>query len=176
MMSNLATLIEESGAIKRGKFKLSNGRLSDYYIDKYVFETQPSVMRGIVKELAAQIDESKIDVIAGPELGAVPLVTAVSLELDIPAAFIRTGQKHYGTQARIEGEITKGDRVAVVEDVTTTGGTILETANLVEEIGGTAESLTVVVDRNEGAVKNIKQNGYELSYLVQIGKDIEVEV
>jgi len=173
-MTDIATLIEDSGAIKRGKFKLSNGQLTDYYVDKYVFETKPAILSVITDEISGLLSEENIDVVAGPELGAIPLVTAVSLETEIDAAYIRKGQKHSGTQARIEGAIEKGERVAIVEDVSTTGRTILETAQLVEEVGGVAERLIVVVDRNEGAESNVIDEGYELEYLVQIGDDFEV--
>lgn len=172
--SDIAKLIEACGAIKHGKFKLSNGSLTDYYIDKYVFETQPEVLSEITEAFAAEFDQSDIDIVAGPELGAVPLVTGVSLRTGIPAAFIRKGKKHYGTQARVEGEIAKGQRVAVIEDVTTTGSTILDTATLIEEVGGVVERLFVVVDRMEGAVENVREAGYELEYLTQVGEDLEI--
>ncbi len=172
--TDIPTLIEECGAIKHGKFKLSNGSLSDYYIDKYVFETQPDVLNAIADEIAEMLESSEVDVLAGPELGAVPLVTAVSMKTGIPAAFIRKGQKHYGTQARVEGSIEKGQRVALVEDVTTTGGTILETAELVEEVGGIVERLIVVVDRNEGGVDNVAEEGYDLEYLAQVDTNLDV--
>lgn len=174
-MSDIADRIEASGAIKRGEFELSNGSIADYYIDKYVFETQPEVLDEIADEIAARIDEDEVDIIAGPELGAVPLVTAVSLRTGIPCAYIRKGQKHYGTQARVEGNVGKGQRVAIVEDVTTTGNTIIETTELVEEVGGVPEHLIVVVDRNDGAVENVTEAGYDLEYLVQVGEDFDVE-
>ncbi len=174
-MSDIASLITDSGAIKRGKFKLSDDRISDYYIDKYEFETNPTVIREIAAEIASKLEETEIDVIAGPALGAVPLVTAVSLQTDIPAAFIRMSQQYAGTQARIEGSIEKGQRVAIIEDVTTTGGTILESADVVTEVGGVPERLLVVVDRNEGASERVSDQGYELEYLVQIGTDIEIQ-
>jgi orotate phosphoribosyltransferase len=174
-MTDITSLIEESGAIKHGKFKLSNGSLTDYYIDKYHFETQPEILDAIVTEIASMLEGSDVDMIAGPELGAVPLVTAVSLQTGIPAVFIRKGEKHYGTQARVEGTLEKGQRVAIVEDVTTTGNTILESASVVEEIGGLPERLIVVVDRNEGAIENVREAGHELEYLVQIGEDMTVE-
>jgi len=173
-MTDIATLIEDSGAIKRGKFKLSNGQLTDYYVDKYVFETKPAILSEITDEISGMLSEENIDVVAGPELGAIPLVTAISLETEIDAAYIRKGEKHSGTQARIEGTIEKGQRVAIVEDVSTTGQTILETAQLVEEVGGVAERLIVVVDRNESAESNVTDEGYELEYLVQIGDDFKV--
>ncbi len=172
-MTDIATLIEDSGAIKRGKFKLSNGQLTDYYVDKYVFETKPAILSEITDEISGMLSEENIDVVAGPELGAIPLVTAISLETEIDAAYIRKGEKHSGTQARIEGTIEKGQRVAIVEDVSTTGQTILETAQLVEEVGGVAERLIVVVDRNESAESNVTDEGYELEYLVQIGDDFK---
>jgi orotate phosphoribosyltransferase len=174
--TDIAELIKEAGAIKKGKFKLSNGSLTDYYIDKYVFETRPAILNKIADQIAGRLERSDVDVIAGPELGAVPLVTAVSLRTGIPSAYIRKGQKHYGTQARIEGEIEKGNRVAIVEDVTTTGGTILETANLVEEVGGISEHLIVVVDRNADAVENVHEAGYDLEYLVRVGENFEIDV
>lgn len=174
-MTDIARLIEDSGAIKRGKFKLSNGSLTDYYIDKYVFETNPDVLASITDEVAQMLGDDEIDVIVGPELGAIPLVTAASLETGIDAAYIRKGKKHYGTQARVEGDIDKGNRVAIVEDVSTTGGTILETAEMVEEVGGVPERLIVVVDRNEGAAANVEEEGYELEYLVQVGEDFTIE-
>jgi len=174
-MSEITELIKDVGAVKKGKFKLSDGSLTDYYIDKYVFETEPEVLDAISAEVAERLDGDEIDVIAGPELGAVPLVTAVSLKMGIPGAFIRTGQKHYGTQARVEGTIEKGDRVAIVEDVTTTGGTILQTASVVEEIGGIVDRMIVVVDRNAEAVENIREEGYELEYLARVGEDLDIE-
>ena len=174
-MSQVSELIEEIGAIKKGKFKLTDGALTDYYIDKYVFETDPEVLAVIADRIAERLDGDDIDVIAGPELGAIPLVTAVSLRTGIPAAYIRTGEKHYGTQARVEGTIEKGDAVAIVEDVTMTGKTILQTAELIEEIGGSVSRMIVVVDRNAEAAEKVSAAGYELEYLSQVGDDIELE-
>ena len=174
-MSKIAELIEESGAIKYGTFELSNGSIADYYVDKYVFETQPDVLEPIVAEIAARLDDETIDLIVGPALGAVPLVTGVSLHSGIDAAFIRQGTKEYGTKARVEGTIEAGDRVVIVEDVTTTGGTVVETADLVSELGAVVERLIVVVDRNEGADENVAAAGYDLESLVRVGDELVVD-
>lgn len=174
-MSDIAGLIKRTGAVKKGKFKLSNGSLTDYYIDKYVFETNPDVLDVIADEIAGRLEGKEVDVIAGPALGAIPLVTAVSLRTGIPSAYIRQGEKHYGTQARIEGTIEKGDEVAIVEDVTTTSGTILETAEIIGEVGGIVERMIVVVDRNAEAVENVQEAGYELEYLTRVGEDFHIE-
>ena len=174
-MSTIAELIEESGAIKYGTFELSNGSISEYYVDKYIFETQPDVLEPIVAEIASRLDAETIDVVVGPALGAVPLATGVSLRSGIDAAFIRQGKKEYGTKARVEGTIEEGDRVAIVEDVTTTGGTVIETADLVSELGAVVERLIVVVDRNEGAVENATEAGYELESIVRVGEELVVD-
>lgn len=174
-MDDVATLLHDSGAVKYGTFTLSDGSLTDYYVDKYVFETEPDVLDAIADALAARIDPETVDVVAGPALGAVPLVTAVSLRTGIPGAYIRQGETHRGTQARIEGKIGKGQRVAVVEDVTATGGTIIDSAEVVEESGGVVERLLVVVDRDEGAADAVSEAGYELEYLARVGQDIEID-
>lgn len=174
-MSEITSLIKNVGAIKKGKFKHSDGSLTDYYIDKCAFETEPEVLDAITEKTVNRLSENDIDVVAGPELGAVPLVTAVSLQTGIPSAYIRTGQKHYGTQVRVEGTIEKGDRVAVIEDVTTTGRTILQTASLIEEVGGVVDCLIVVVDCNAEAVENIQDEGYKLEYLIRVGEGLEID-
>ena len=167
-MSDIERLIRESGAIKRGTFTLSNAELTDYYVDKYAFETDPELLSRIADRISQLLSPEAIDVLAGPALGAVPLVTAVSLETGIDAAYVRNGETHRGTQARIEGTIRKGTRVAIVEDVSATGQTIVETARLIEEMGGVTERVIVVVDRNEGAASLVSNEGYELEALVRL--------
>lgn len=174
-MNDIANLIEECGAIRRGRFELSNGSLIDYYVDKYAFEADPAVLDRLADAIAEQLDGSDVDVLVGPALGAVPLVTAVSLRLGLPAAYIRLGETRAGTQARIEGGVEKGQHVAILEDVTMTGTTITETASIVEDAGGIVERMIVVVDRGEGAASVVEDAGYELECLVQIGEDLTVE-
>jgi orotate phosphoribosyltransferase len=171
----IATLIEESGAVKRGSFALSDGSLIDYYVDKYAFETDPETLAAVTDAVAAELEETTVDLLAGPALGAVPLVTAASLELGVPAAFVRGAVAHEGTQARIEGEIRKGQRVVLLDDVSMTGGTILDTAAAVENAGGVVERVLVVVDRGEGAADRVSEAGYRFDALVRVGEDLAVE-
>lgn len=174
-MTDLATRIERSGALKRGKFKLSDGALTDYYVDKYAFETDPAVLAPVATALASHVDPESVDVVAGPALGAVPLVTAVSLETGVDAAYVRTHGKHRGAMARVEGPVDLGDRVVVFEDVTNTGGTVIETANLLEDLGAAVERLVTVVDRDEGASANVADAGYEFEVLLTVGEDLSLE-
>lgn len=172
-MCDIEQLIRDSGAIKQGHFSLSNGEFTEYYIDKYMFETDPEPLSKIASRISDTFSSKEVDVVAGPTLGAVPLVTAVSLETGINAAYVRKGETHRGTQARIEGTIRKGQRVVIIEDVSATGQTIVETARLIEELGGIIEHVTVVVDRNEGAVSLVCDEGYEIEPLFQLSDDFE---
>lgn len=175
LMNSIAELVEESETIRRGNFALSNGSLIDYYVDKYVFETNPDMLGEVASALAAELDDEKFDLLAGPALGAVPLVTAISLEIRVPTVFVRSGVEHRGTQARIEGTIHKGQRVVLVDDVSMTGDTIIETARIVENAGGIVDRIIVVVDRDEGAADRITQAGYSFHYLTRVGEDLQIE-
>ncbi|MFB6160714.1 MAG: orotate phosphoribosyltransferase [Haloferacaceae archaeon] len=173
-MGEIADLIKASGAVKRGTFTLSDGSLRDYYVDKYVFETDPEVLAAVTDELVAHIDPDAVDLVAGPALGAVPLVTAVSLDLGVDSVFVRKGEGLQGTQARVEGAVDKGMRTVVVEDVTMTGATAVESAQVLEASGAVVEEILAVVDRNEGAADRVEAAGYDFTPLVSVGQDMDV--
>lgn len=174
-MSDIATKIEESGAIKRGQFQLTDGKMADYYIDKYVFETRPSLLEAVQNTLVEHLDERSFQIVAGPALGAVPIVTAVSLELGVDAVFVRKSTGLRGTQARIEGDLDKGKRAIIIEDVTMTGKTAIESAEILEAAGGIVEAVVAVVDRNEGAGERVREAGYDFDSVLQVGTDLEID-
>ena len=155
----LRRVLEACGAIKFGKFTLASGRESDYYIDMKRAMTDPAVLKRIA--VAASELVKGADRLAGMELGAIPLVVAISLETGIPYVMVRKERKGHGTGRRIEGEIKEGEKVIVVEDVTTTGGSLLRAAEAVMEAGGKVERVLVIVDRQEGASELITEKGLE---------------
>jgi orotate phosphoribosyltransferase len=146
-------------AFLRGAFVLSSGRRSDYYIDKYLFETQPDVLRDLARLLARGLP-SETTRLAGPAMGGVPLATAVSLETGIPFVIVRLEAKTHGTARTIEGTMTPGDRVVVLEDVVTTGGQAVRAAREIEAAGGRVILILAVVDRHEGGREGIEGAGY----------------
>src|SRR5919202_2144032 len=109
-----------SAAYLRGEFILSSGLKSSYYFDKYLFETKPGILRRVALWLAGMIPPDT-DRLAGPELGAVALTTAVSLETGLPFVIVKKQAKAYGTSRPVEGELYPGERVTIIEDVLTTG-------------------------------------------------------
>ena len=155
--------LEECGAVKYGEFTLTSGKKSSYYVDIKLASTNPDVLKTIAERMSAHVDGDKI---AGMELGAVPLATAVSLETGLPFLMIRKEKKGHGTGSRIEGELEEGEKVVVVEDVTTTGGSSVETVNVLRDAGAIVEKVLVVVDREEGAEEALKEVDVELIPLV----------
>src|SRR4029078_3490532 len=145
-------------ALLRGEFTLRSGRKSNYYLDKYRFETQPDVLKSL-RELFAQHVSVKPNRIAGAELGAVPLAAAAGMASNKPILFIRNQKKDYGTAKQIEGVLNAGETVMIVEDVLTTGGQVLEAAKTLTDMGAKIERIVAVIDRLEGARENIERAG-----------------
>ena len=151
-------------ALLRGEFTLRSGRKSNYYLDKYRFETQPDVLKALGKMLAERVTPD-IDRLAGPELGAVALAAAAAMESGKPFVLVRNRKKDYGTSKQIEGVLNKGERVLIIEDVLTTGGQVLESVASLREMGAVVERIVAIIDRMEGARENIEGAGLNFEAL-----------
>ncbi|HYW26194.1 MAG TPA: orotate phosphoribosyltransferase [Terriglobales bacterium] len=141
-----------------GDFVLSSGRRSRYYVDKYLFETQPGILRRVGRHLGHLVPAGT-GRLAAPELGAVLLGAAVSMELDLPLVLVRKEAKQYGTGRAIEGVLEAGDRVTVIEDVITTGGEAIRAIEKVRAAGATVVGLVAVLDREEGGAEQLHRAG-----------------
>ena len=151
-------------ALLRGEFTLRSGRKSNYYLDKYRFETQPDVLSALGEMFAKKVG-SNVARIAGAELGAVSLAAATSLASGKPFVIIRNQKKDYGTSKLIEGILEPGDTVLVVEDVVTSGGQVLEGAKSLEAAGAKIDRIITVIDRQEGGREAIEGAGYRFESL-----------
>ena len=154
-------------AYLEGDFVLRSGKRSRYYLDKYLFETEPRVLRGIVHEMAMMIRNQlatgeEFQRLAAPELGGVILGAGLSLELGLPLLLVRKQSKEYGTTKRIEGHWVPEERVALVEDIVTSGGAAIMAAEALREAGLVVEDLFCVVDRQEGGVEAAAAAGLTL--------------
>lgn len=161
--AELAKRIAEVSLL-RGEFTLRSGRKSNYYLDKYRFETQPDVLIELGRMFAAHV-HSRIDRIAGAELGAVSLAAAASMASGKPFVIVRNQKKDYGTSKLVEGILKPGERVLIVEDVLTTGGQVIEAARSLKDAGAVVDRIVAVIDRMEGARANIEQAGYAFEAL-----------
>lgn len=159
----LADLLRSAGAIERGQFVLASGQRSSYYVDIKKASCRPEILREIGRRIAPHADAH--DLLAGMELGAVPIATAASLETGLPFLVVRKKPKGHGTGNRIEGVHRRGQRVLLVEDVTTTGGSLVETVKVLREAGLACDRGVVVVDRDQGAIPALAGVGVELRAL-----------
>jgi orotate phosphoribosyltransferase len=162
----LASDLVKSSYLK-GDFVLRSGRRSNRYFDKFLFETEPALLRRLAKQLAELVPK-ETQRLAAPELGAVLLGGAVSMETDLPLVLVRKEPKGYGTAKQLEGRIAPGERVTVIEDVVTTGGDSLRSIQVLREAGLDVIHLVVVLDRGEGGEDNIRNAGIPYSPLFRI--------
>ena len=162
----LAAILLDSGAVRFGTFTLTSGRTSDVYVDVKRAATSPERLRRIAEALAARVGPATR--LAGLELGAVPLTVATALVTGLPYLLLRKSDRTHGTRSRIEGELAEGDRVVLIEDVTTTGGSSADSVALLRGAGARVDRVVCVVDRAEGARERLAELQVELVALTSL--------
>jgi orotate phosphoribosyltransferase len=168
----LADRIAETSVL-RGHFTLRSGRTSSWYIDKYRFSTQPDILRDLGEMFARCLPEGTT-LLAGAELGGIPLVTAAAMASGLQCLFIRNQKKDYGTAKKFEGQLGADDQVVIVEDVATTGGQVLEAAKEIAASGASVAMIIAVVDRLQGARERIEKAGYAFDSLFTV-RDLGID-
>jgi orotate phosphoribosyltransferase len=156
-------------AYRRGHFRLRSGQVSHEYVDKYQFEARPELLRALGQVLAQWVPAGT-EVVAGMELGGVPLAVAVSFASGLPCAFVRKRVKEYGTQRRSEGYPVAGRRVVLVEDVVTTGGQLCEGIEALREEGAEVVKALCVIDREQGAAERVSALGVPFQALFTLAE------
>ena len=151
----------------KGDFVLRSGRRSNRYFDKFLFETDPALLKRIGAELARLVP-AETQRLAAPELGAVLLGGAVSIETGLPLVLVRKEPKGYGTAKQLEGRFQAGERITVIEDVVTTGGDSLRSIEALRAAELDIIHLVVVLDRGEGGEENIREARIPYSPLFRI--------
>ncbi|MDI6760772.1 MAG: orotate phosphoribosyltransferase [Candidatus Brocadiaceae bacterium] len=151
-------------AYLEGDFDLSSGKKSKYFFDKYLFEAEPKLL-GLVTEYLLEMIPPGTQRLAGMEIGAIPLITALSLKSGIPFVIVRKTKKSYGTARLVEGGLSQGDVVVLVEDVVTTGQQALRAVKVLQEGGAKVTKVICVIDREEGGRKNIEAEGLSFEAL-----------
>ena len=167
-LSTLKDLLLKYRAVEFGHFVLTSGRESDFYVDIKRAASQPEVLIEISK-IVTPFTES-YDCLASVELGAVPIEVAIAVETKKPFVIIRKGDRGHGTRKGIEGADVKGKRVLLIEDVTTTGGTIIQATRDLREQEAEVDRCIVVVDREEGAAERLAKEAIALVPLLQISE------
>jgi orotate phosphoribosyltransferase len=164
----LVQQLKDCGAIKFGRFVLTSGAISDYYIDIKKASTHPKTLKTIAKKMSEY--SRSYDLLAGMELGAVPLVVALSLEANIPYVIVRKEKREHGTQKQIEGGEVKDKHVLVIEDVTTSGGSVIKTIQILRLHNARVDRAIVVVDRGNVTAEKLQSMDVEFISLVPISE------
>jgi orotate phosphoribosyltransferase len=162
---DLEDLIIKSGAVMFGDFTLASGRRSNYYISIKKAVTNPFILKKIAEAMAKYIGNEKI---SGIELGSVPIAVALALETMRPYVIVRKESKEHGTKDLVEGDIQKNEEIVLVEDVITTGGSVIRAAKILRDYGAIVKKVIVVVDREEGAKENLAKENLELIPLIKV--------
>lgn len=148
------------GAIKFGNFTLKSGMQSPIYIDLRRIISYPTILRAVAELLWQQVRNCKFDLICGVPYTALPIATAMSLAYNKPMIMRRKEVKEHGTRQTVEGVFQTNQTCLVVEDLFTTGSSALETIVPLEEAGLKVEHVVILIDRQQGGVKNIENKGY----------------
>jgi len=150
-----------------GTFTLRSGVVSNEYFDKYMFESDPELLRAVARACVPLVPAT-IDALAGLELGGVPLATMMSQINGLPTRFVRKQAKTYGTCRLAEGGELAGRRLCIVEDVVTSGGAILDAAVELRARGAVLGPVICVIDRESGGSEKLSAEGLELHPLFRM--------
>ena len=167
-MSNIIENLESCDIIKRGTFTLKSGQISNIYVDLKSTIMYPQLMRDISNELSKLIDKNKINnyVIGGVPYGGIPYAVIISQLLNIPMIIIRDNKKQYGMGRQIEGITNNDKQVILIEDVITTGGSVLQQIAILKEYNLTVAMVICILDR--GGADNLRNQGYFVKSLLTL--------
>ncbi|MBW1971999.1 MAG: orotate phosphoribosyltransferase [Deltaproteobacteria bacterium] len=172
MMKKIGINLIKNGAIRFGDFKLTSGKKSPYYIDlrsslsfPFIFEL---IINAYVVVILKEMESKKIDKVLGIPTAGVPFATMIGYKLSIPLIYYRKGVKEHGITKKVEGVLNEGDHVLIVDDLITTGKSVIEAAEAIRDSGGIADKLVVLLDREQGGYENLLQNGIKPYFLFKV--------
>jgi len=148
-----------------GTFVLRSGNISNEYFDKYQFESDPALLMEIGKQMAEYFDFTGVELLAGLEVGGIPIAVAISLHTKIPMVFVRKEPKKYGTARLSEGPEIKGKNVLIIEDVVSSGGQIILSTNDLRKMGANINAALCVIDRQMGGSEKLSESNIRLTSL-----------
>lgn len=165
----LASRLSEVARLS-GRFRLRSGQTASVYFDKYQFESNPELLAAVAQAMVDLIPDGT-ELLAGLELGGVPVATAMSLVSGLPVVFVRKTAKEYGTAKLAEGPSISGRRLLVVEDVVTTGGQAVLSSQQLRSQGAFVTTSACVIDRDQGGAEALAKIDVTLKPLFR-GSDL----
>jgi orotate phosphoribosyltransferase len=164
-MQELIHELYKVGVVKIGSFVLSSGITSPFYIDMRRIYSYPKIMRLIINEVSKRVDLTQYDVLVGVATSGVALAAFVAAVTNKPMAYVRLERKDHGTLSQVEGEV-EGRTSLIVDDVATTGDSIIKTYEVLKSAGAVPTGALVVVDREQGAEERVRSLGMRYHYVM----------
>ncbi len=172
LIRELGRVLVKTGALRFGAFTLTSGKMSSYYIDLRIVPSLPEIFKRIidafVEALKNMIGLDRIDAIGGIPTAGLTYSTAVAYKLEKPLLYVRKEPKEHGTQKRVEGLLRPGWKVLILDDLVTTGSSILRSAEAIRSEGGIVEDALVLIDRMEGGRERLAVSNIRLKALAKI--------
>lgn len=164
----LALTLHDIGAVQFGRFRLHSGRESRIYIDLRVLVSFPDALRQATDAYRTLLDELPFDLLVATPLAGLPIGTALCLAMDKPLIYPRKTAKSYGTGKQIEGRYAVGQTAVVVDDLITSGDSILETIATIKAAGLKVGDAAVLIDREQGGRQTLEAEGYRLHAVARL--------
>ncbi len=174
MKKEIALALQEISAVKFGEFTLKSGIKSPIYIDLRLIISYPKILKLISSAMIELAKDLKFDVIAGIPYTALPIATAISLDQNWPMVYARKEVKDYGTKKKLEGVFEEGQTALIIDDLITTGGSKFETVEPFEASGLKIKDFIVLIDREQGGARVLKEKGFNLHSVLGINELLDI--
>ncbi len=174
MENELILALAEIGAIKFGEYRLKSGIISPIYLDLRILVSHPPVLRQVAQALAQVLGRLSFQRIAAIPYAALPIGTAVALEMDCPLIYPRREKKDYGTARVIEGKFHAGETAVVIDDVITTGASKMEAIEPLVAAGLQVTDIVVLIDREQGGAEELATRGYRVHSVLKLKECVRV--
>jgi len=168
----ICRILNKIGALKFGTFKLTSGKISPYYIDLRIIPSFPDAFKKIcdfsIEFIKDEIGSKSFERVAGIPVAGIPFASVIAYNLQKPFLYVRKGIRLHGRQRRVEGSLTPGDRVLLIDDLITTGLSLKKAASAIIAEGGVVTDTVVLMDREEGGREKLEKSGIKLHMLLNV--------